>query len=106
MANKIRERLPEIEMYVPAESEEFVGRAYRAGYISEKQILEIDCQIIDSCDMVIVWIPEGDSLQGGRLVEYRHAVEVGIPVLIFSELEEAITLLSMDYLGILEKAGD
>lgn len=64
------------------------------GLLSIDQILEIDCKIIDNCEGVIVYVPEGDELQGGRLVEYNHAVSTGKPVCVFSEVEQIITYLT------------
>ncbi len=40
-------------LYVPAEHEEFVHRAYVNGMLTIDQILEIDCDIVKSCDALI-----------------------------------------------------
>jgi len=91
IAKQLRETIPIVDFYVPAESEPFVHRAYQRHYITEKQILDIDCQIIeDICDAVIVFVPEGDTLQGGRKIEYDFAIRNKIPVYIFSKTEQAI----------------
>ncbi len=80
--------IPTLKLYVPGgPSEEFVGIAYRKKYLTEKQILDIDCTIIDGCEAVIVYVPLGDYLQGGRWVEYNHAVKIHKPVYIFGENE-------------------
>ena len=81
-----------IEIYVPAEHEEFVSIAYRDKYLTEEQILAIDCKIIDGCDVVLCNVEEskGDVLQGGRKVEVNYAKSEGKPVIIFDELDEAV----------------
>ncbi len=95
IANVLRNTFPEgLKVYCPAEHEDFVGLAYHEHYLSEEQILEIDCEIIDTCDQVIIYIPVGDECQGGRLVEYEHAARHGIPVTIFKDVEEIILYLA------------
>ena len=82
-----------LDLYVPAETEPFVQAAYAVDYLSVGEILEIDCRVIDGCDAVVVWVPEGDSLQGGRLVEYDYAKANNIPVVIFRDTEQAVKWL-------------
>lgn len=91
IAKQLRIVIPVVEFYVPAEHEDFVTRAYKKEYITEKQILDIDCEIIgDTCDGVIVYVPEGDELQGGRKIEYDYAIRHCIPVIVFNKIEQAI----------------
>lgn len=95
LVKQLREIIPVAEFYVPAEHEDFVGRAYHLGYLTEKQLLNIDCQIIsDTCDAVIVYVPEGDILQGGRKIEWEYASIHGIPVCIFDTVEGAISWIT------------
>lgn len=93
-AKQLRNALPHVEFYVPAEHEDFVQVAYSIGYLVEEEILEIDCLIIDGCDAVIVFVPDGDELQGGRKVEHDHAIEKNIPVLVYHRAGEAIEWLA------------
>ena len=94
LADHIREAVPAAELYVPALHEDFVGIAYADKYLTEQQILEIDCKIIDKCDGVIIYCPPGDPMQGGRAVEYEHAIATSKPVVIFEEVEAAIDWLT------------
>lgn len=94
LAKQLRKALPDIEFYVPAEHEDFVHRAYLGGYLTIPQILEIDCQIIDSCAAVVILVPNGDELQGGRKIEYDYAVEKNIPVVVYRLVGEAIEWLT------------
>lgn len=69
------------ELYVPAEHEDFVGRAYRKGYITETQILDIDCDILLTCDAVIAFGP----ISRGMRVEIECAEDNNIPVYYIEE---------------------
>lgn len=90
----IRETFPSIDLYIPAEHEDFVLRAYDMKFLTEKQILDVDCSIIDSCNAVIILASVGERIQGGRLIEYNHAIKTNKPVLEFTIVKEAITWLS------------
>ncbi len=83
-----------VEIYTPAEHEDFVGIAYRDEYLTIEQVLEIDCKIIDTCDGVIVYVTPDDPLNGGRLVEYCHAEKTNKPVMIFQEMAPVISWLT------------
>lgn len=89
VANYIRRIVPEAELYVPAEHEDFVGIAFHDKYLNEHQVLEIDCKIIDRCDGVIIFCPPNDPICGGRTIEYEHAIATSKPVLIFDHAIQA-----------------
>ena len=79
VCNWIRQHVPELELYVPAEHEEFIQIAHLKGWFSEKQILEIDCEILERRDMLIVL--EIDGWRGGGIgIEIAHAEKQGIPI--------------------------
>ena len=94
IANLIRNAIPSIEIYCPGEHEDFVQLAFYRHYLTEKQILEIDCAIIDSCEGVIYYVPEGDELQGGRKVEYDYAYQTGMVVYMFNNVKTIINQLT------------
>ncbi|HDY86674.1 MAG TPA: hypothetical protein ENH82_00990 [bacterium] len=95
IAKQLRDIFPTVDFYLPADHEDFVSIAYCELYLTEKEILDIDCKIIERmCDAVIVYVPEGDELQGGRLVEYDFAIEHFIPVMMFSEIEQAVSYIT------------
>ena len=97
VANIIRRQFPKLVLYVPAENETFVQIAYDSGHLSEKQILDIDCKIIDNMDGVLVYVPENDELQGGRKIEHDHAVTTNKPVCVFRREYEVINWLTGQY---------
>lgn len=95
IAKQIRDALPTIELYVPGDqTEQFVRIALDRGYLTIQQILDVDCKIIDTCDGVLVYCPPDDIIQGGRFVEYKHAIKTNKPVMIFETAEETIPFLT------------
>jgi len=72
LAKFLRGHIPELDLYVPAEHEGFVNQAHANGYLTEKQILEIDCQIIESKDLLLVFV-KNDWVGGGISVECKYA---------------------------------
>lgn len=94
IANLIRNAIPSIEIYCPAEHEDFVLIAHEKHYLNEKQILDVDCTIIDSCEGVIIYVPEGDELQGGRKIEHNYAVAHKKSVIPFDNVEWVINQLA------------
>ncbi len=97
VANILRALFPKLELYVPAENETFVQIAYDSGLLNENAILSIDCRIIDTLDGVLVYVPDDEELQGGRKVEYDHAVTTNKPVCIFHRVEEAADYIEAMY---------
>jgi len=94
MAGRINEmRDDDVDFYIPAEHEDFVQLAYDNDYITGAEILDVDCKIIDACDACVVYVPDWDTLQGGRKVEYDHCVKTGKPVCIFHRASEAVDYL-------------
>ena len=95
IARQIKAVLPCIELYVPGDqTEQFVSIAFKDGYLNEEQILAVDCRIIDSCEGVIIYVPKGDTLQGGRLIEHIHASKTKKPVYIFDNVQQVIVYLT------------
>lgn len=94
LAECIQKALPSVKLYVPAEHEDFVGIAFHDNYITEHDILEIDCKIIDKCDGVIVYCPPDDPMCGGRTIEWEHALATSKPVVVFQTPEQAINWLA------------
>lgn len=97
MADLIRSfvNLPTIlfDIYVPGEHEAFVSRAWQGHYLTIKQILEIDCNIIEEYgDLLLVFAPYGPPVEGCN-IEMKYAQERNIPVIVFEtfkELEEKL----------------
>ena len=86
IGNRIRAEIESLDLYIPGEHEfPPVGYLLKKGYITVEQILEIDNIIIDECEAVIIYVPTDDELQGGRKIEYDHAMNTDTPILVFDE---------------------
>jgi len=100
IVGRLRKEFPDIDFYVPAEHENFVYKAYNSGYITEEQILNVDCAILNKCDILIIFTPFDDNkIQGGRLIEKEFAIGKGITVITFPTLERIIYYLKL-HLGL------
>lgn len=87
----LRIRYPGHVFYVPAEHEEFVGLSYTGGYLSEDQILALDCCILKTKDGIIFYNHEGE-FSSGMEVEDACRMSNGIPAAVVSTVSEVITL--------------
>ena len=77
----LSKEFPNISFHVPGAYEEFVGPAYRKGHLTEKQILDIDCDIISDGSLIVVFSPD-DFISKGMKVEIDYAVKHSIPVIV------------------------
>ncbi|KKK79600.1 hypothetical protein LCGC14_2831890, partial [marine sediment metagenome] len=69
-------------------------RAVSKRMLTVEQVLKIDCDIMRSKDMVIVWVPQGDTLNGGRKAEVDFAVDHDIPMQIVSTVQSAVQFIT------------
>jgi len=77
---------PKIYLYVPADHDEFVQTAWKKKYLNESQILDVDCAIINTCDLVIAY---GDAeLSNGMRVEINYATTHNVPLYMMPSLSE------------------
>ena len=80
----LQAEFPHVEFYVPAAHDEFVMIGYDEGILNESQILFIDCKIIDTCQVVLAYIPER-HVSNGMFIETSHAVMTGKRVLLVDD---------------------
>lgn len=81
---KIRKLIPELDIYCPGDAEKFVYQTYAKGWLTDSQILDIDCLIETECDFLMVY--EFDKLGKGCFVEIDAAINAGMPIFQFREL--------------------
>lgn len=86
----LRRKFPGVDFYVPGDHDEFVLIAYSWGLLTEKQILDVDCEIVHGCHFVIAYSPDG-YLSKGMKIEIEYANMNGIPVIEVAHLGEAGT---------------
>ena len=77
---QLRKLLPELSIYCPAEHEDFVGLAYKRKYLTERQILAIDCKIVRGCKILLAYCPtqEFPAASNGMMKEIRVAKKYNI----------------------------
>lgn len=82
VASKILKAFPGLKLYVPAHAEKFVYRTFASGLLTDKQILDIDCDIIsEECQGVLAY--DFDKSKGVE-IEVKYARDNKIPVLRFN----------------------
>ena len=81
----LRRKWPGTNFYVPGDHDEFIIIAFRDKYLTEKQILDVDCKIVSTCNFILAYSPDG-YLSRGMKVEIEHANEAGIPVIVVASL--------------------
>jgi len=96
----IRQSIPGVDIYIPGEHQYFVQRAYDKQMLTDKQILEIDCDImIKNCHYIVFYNPQGTFSQGMEK-EKAAAQSVCLPSYTFShitwEVLEDIRKLTLD----------
>lgn len=71
--------LPPIDLYVPADHEEPIQLSLTKKYMTVEQVLDIDCAILDTCNLLISW-GMAHELSSGMKVELDYATKHNIPV--------------------------
>lgn len=69
----LRLNFPQIEWYVPAEHDDFVRRAYKKNYLTESEILDVDCDILKTCNGLLVYSPD-EFISTGMKIEMDYAL--------------------------------
>lgn len=69
----LRKEFSNVDFHIPGEHHELDTIAYRKGYMTEEQILDIDCEIISRCNFIVVFAPD-DYISEGMQVEIDYAV--------------------------------
>lgn len=100
--NELRKLFPTIEFYCPGEHDEFVLLAYLNDYLSEEQILDIDCDILAKRDLLINYTPDG-YFSKGMLVENKEAGMCGMPIFNLKDSSEEQVAQIRRYLDIIMK---
>lgn len=90
-AKYLRRCTPHIDLYVPAEHDEFVSEAMTAGDISIKRILKTDCKLLCKRTFLFVYVPDG-VVSGGMQIEITEAQKHSIPVFFLFDLSKKTVL--------------
>ena len=77
-AAKVRAEFPGLDLYVPAEHEEFMQYAEDLGILDDERILTVDRRIVDHRDILIVYAPDR-YISAGMQEEIAVAQATGKP---------------------------
>ena len=91
-ARLLRAAVPDVEVYCPAEMDEFPDIAFRKGLFSIDDLLEVDCGIISRRDVVLAFCSDS-YISSGMAVEIKYAQLHNIPVHIVLSLDHAVDLV-------------
>lgn len=80
--------LPKSHLYVPADHEIFIHRAYKDGLLTKEQISSINCKIIEECDLLILF---GNGAITGEdytnvNIELQYVKQEGVPIYTMPDL--------------------
>lgn len=81
-----RANLP-VCLHIPGANDLFVQKAYKAGRITEAEVLDTDCDIIKECDFLLVYNWD-NYISTGMKVEQEFALKNQIRVLTVSKLDQ------------------
>ena len=85
-----------VHLYVPRVHDDFVQKAYKAGYMTEKQILDTDCEIITDCDFLLQYDWQ-DYISSGMKYEAEYCEAHNIPVIHLTKIDQkTIWLLQVE----------
>ena len=71
--------LPKSYLYVPADHELFIHRAYKDSLLTKEQIISINCKIIEECNLLINF-GNGAAVGSNLVAELLHAQQEKIPI--------------------------
>ncbi len=84
---------PDVDFYCPAEHDEFVSLAYENEILTDVEILEIDCRIINDRHLVLAWEP-GKHTSNGMMTELVHAAIAGVELAVVKTVDQAIKVIN------------
>lgn len=94
-AKLLRHRFPGIWLYCPAEHEDWIQKALTEKIISINNILEIDCDIVSECNILLVYSPDS-YISDGMWREIDRANETGLTVVMCPDIACAKIYLDLE----------
>ncbi len=74
-------------LYVPGSHDEFIQAAWKAGRITESSVLETDCDIVATCDFLLLYDWQ-DYLSAGMKYEIDYATKHEIPIIPMNKIDQ------------------
>lgn len=85
----LRQELPDLKIHLPADFEDWVQTAFDCELLSLEEVLRIDCEIISTCNGMIVFAPD-DYISRGMTTEIEWCKTHSIPYLMLNAQTLAI----------------
>ena len=99
VARKLRQLFQhKIQLYCPAEHDEIIYRLYEKGKLSEKDILDIDVEIMLEKDILFIYSRSG-ILSRGMKIEQQEAIKAKLPIISFKKLEPWVVQATYKFLN-------
>ncbi len=74
-------------LYIPGSRDEFIQKAYKAGRITETEILDTDCDIIADCDFLLQYDWQ-NYISGGMKYESDYSEKNNIPIYVVRKFDQ------------------
>ena len=87
VARELERLIPGLKIYCPGDAEKFTFYSYSLGFLTDEQILDIDCRIISDGDLLLSY--DFDTSHGVK-IEKTFARESGIPIYSFTALNRRV----------------
>jgi hypothetical protein len=87
VARMLSQACPALDLYVPADNDEFVTESWLRGSTPEGEVLEIDKIILRRRDICIAFCYRGVT-SNGMAIEIKDALARNIPVFTFSKVTD------------------
>lgn len=97
--------LPKSYLYVPADHELFIHRAYKDGLITKEQISFINCKIIEECNLLINF-GNGAAVGDNIVSELKYAQQEKVAIYSMPDLGPTAIQALRFAIEIIIKAGD
>jgi hypothetical protein len=86
---EIRDALPDLQLYIPAEHDDFLLLHGVIPVNMVEELLALDCAIVHDCDMMLIYDHEF-HLGHGMQREYDYAMANNIPIVVFNEVNDEV----------------
>ena len=97
--------LPKCKLYNPADHELFIDTAHDMEMLSDKDIFQVNCAIIQRCDLVILF-GNCERTKGSLLEEVKYAKSSRIPIYTMPDLSPTVMQTLKLAITIIIKSGD
>ncbi|KKK98171.1 hypothetical protein LCGC14_2645410 [marine sediment metagenome] len=89
--NLIRAGIPDLQVYIPAEHDDFLLKNGVTPVNMVEELLALDCAIAHDCDLILIYDHQF-KLGHGMQREYDYALANNIPMVVFNSFNSDVLL--------------